>query len=125
MKLLLDTHIYLWWLDDPAQIANDARIVITNPRNHVFVSAASIIEITIKQALGKLKVSEPPETNLEACRFRELPLKIAHAAAFRSLPPVHKDPFDRLLIAQALSEGMTLLTRDPILKQYAAPLIAA
>jgi len=125
VKLLLDTHIYLWWLADPAQLADEGRIAITNPRNFVFVSAASIIEIAIKQASGKLKASEPPEAMLESCRFRELPLKIAHASALRSLPPVHKDPFDRLLIAQALAEGMTLLTRDSVLKQYAAPLIAA
>jgi PIN domain nuclease of toxin-antitoxin system len=125
VKLLLDTHIYLWWLADAAQLAADARIAIANPRNFVFVSAASIIEIAIKQANGKLRASEPPEAMLEACRFRELPLTIAHAAALRGLPPVHKDPFDRLLAAQALVEGMTLVTRDPVLKQYEVPLIAA
>lgn len=125
MKLLLDTHIYLRWLDDPAQLSDESRIAITNPRNFVFVSAASIIEIAIKQANGKLKAGEPPEAQLESCRFRELPLTIAHASALRSLPPVHKDPFDRLLVAQALAEGMTLLTRDPVLRQYAAAVIAA
>jgi PIN domain nuclease of toxin-antitoxin system len=125
VKLLLDTHIYLWWLADPAQITDNARIAITNPRNVVFVSAASIIEIAIKQASGKLKANEPPESMLEACRFHELPLKIGHASALRALPPFHQDPFDRLLIAQALAEGLTLVTRDPALKQYAAPLIAA
>jgi PIN domain nuclease of toxin-antitoxin system len=125
VKLLLDTHIYLWWLADPAQIADEARIAIANPRNFVFVSVVSVIEIAIKQASGKLKASEPPEAMLEACRFRELTLKIAHAAVLRTLPPVHKDPFDRLLIAQAQAEALTLVTRDPVLKQYGAPLLAA
>jgi PIN domain nuclease of toxin-antitoxin system len=125
VKLLLDTHIYIWWLADPSRLADEARIAIANPRNFVFVSAASIIEIAIKQANGKLEVSEPPENLLEACRFRELPLKIAHAAALRDLPPVHKDPFDRMLAAQARVEGMTLVSRDPVMKQYDVPLIAA
>jgi PIN domain nuclease of toxin-antitoxin system len=125
VKLLLDTHIYLWWLADPLQLADEARIAIANPRNFVFVSAASIIEIAIKQTSRKLRASEPPEAMLEACCFRELPLMIAHASALRGLPAVHKDPFDRLLVAQALAEGLTLITRDPVLKQYAVPCIAA
>jgi PIN domain nuclease of toxin-antitoxin system len=125
VKLLLDTHIYLWWLSDPTCLTDEARVAIANPRNFVFVSAASIVEIAIKQATGKLIVAEPPEVLLASCRFRELPLKIAHASALRSLPPVHKDPFDRMLAAQARVEGMTLVTRDPVLKQYGVPTIAA
>lgn len=125
MKLLLDTHTYIWWLDDPAQLAEEARIAIANPRNFVFVSAVSIIEIAIKQAKGKFQATEPPESLLDTCRFRELPLKIAHASLLRDLPPVHKDPFDRMLAAQALAEGLTLVTRDPVMKDYAVPLIAA
>src|SRR5262245_27684838 len=107
----------MWWLDDPFLLADEARVAIANPRNFVFVSATSIIEIAIKQASGKLKAGEPPEAMLDACRFRELPLKIVHAATLRDLPPVHKDPFDRLLVAQALAEGMTLVSRDQLLKQ--------
>ena len=125
MKLLLDTHAFLWWLSDPAHLAAEARIAIANPRHFVFVSAASIIEIAIKQASGKLKVSEPPEAMIEPCRFRELPLKVAHAAALRELSLVHKDPFDRLLVAQAKVEGMTLVSRDTILSQYDVPILAA
>jgi PIN domain nuclease of toxin-antitoxin system len=125
VKLLLDTHIYLWWLATPTMMADEARIAIANPRNHVFVSSVSIIEIAIKQANGKLKTEEAPETMLESCRFHEMPLTVAHAAALRNLPPIHKDPFDRLLAAQALTEGMTLVTRDPVLRQYAVPIIAA
>ena len=125
MNLLLDTHVYLWWLSNPREIADEARIAIANPRNFVFVSAVSILEIVLKQASGKIKPSEPPETFLEACRFRELPVKIAHASAVRELPLLHKDPFDRLLASQALVEDMTLVTRDPMLKQYAIPIIPA
>lgn len=125
MKLLLDTHAYLWWLSDPGRLAAEARVAVANPRNFVFVSAASIIEIAIKQANGKLKMSEPPEAMLEPCRFRELPLKIAHASALRDLPPVHKDPFDRLLAAQAKVEGMTLVSRDTVLSGYGVPVLAA
>lgn len=125
MKLLLDTHAYLWWLSDPGRLAAEARVAVANPRHFVFVSAASIIEIAIKQANGKLQMSEPPEAMLGPCRFRELPLKIAHAAALRDLPPVHKDPFDRLLAAQAKVEGMTLVSRDTVLSGYGVPVLAA
>ncbi len=106
-------------------MADEARTAIANPRNHVFVSSVSIIEIAIKQANGKLKTEEAPENMLESCRFHEMPLTVAHAAALRNLPPIHKDTFDRLLAAQALTEGLTLITRDPVLRQYAVPFIAA
>jgi PIN domain nuclease of toxin-antitoxin system len=125
VKLLLDTHIYLWWLSEPGRLADEARIAIANPRNFVFVSAVSIVEIAIKQGTGKLTVAEQPEALLESCRFRELPLRIAHASALRSLPPVHKDPFDRMLVAQAFVDGLTLVTRDAALRQYGVPTLAA
>ncbi len=125
MKLLLDTHAYLWWLADPGRLAAEARVAFANPRRFVLVSAASIIEIAIKQANGKPKVGGPPEAMLEPCRSRELPLRITHAAALRDLPPIHKDPFDRLLAAQAEVEGMTLVSRDTILSRYGVPVGAA
>jgi PIN domain nuclease of toxin-antitoxin system len=125
MKLLLDTHIYLWWLADPSLLTDEARLAIGNPRHFVFVSAVSIVEIAIKQANGKLRSSEPPEVMLEPCRCHELPLTIAHASALRELPPYHKDPFDRMLIAQARVEGMTLVSRDEVMEQYDIPLLAA
>ncbi len=125
MKLLLDTIIYIEWLDDPAQLSREARAAIANPRNFVFVSAATTLEITLKQARGKVRVTAPPGDMLATCRFHELPLKISHDAALRNLPPVHNDPFDRLLVAQALAEGMTLVSRNPVLSQYGIAVLAA
>jgi PIN domain nuclease of toxin-antitoxin system len=113
------------WLQDPGLLSDRARVAIANPRNAVFVSAVLMIEIAIKQAHGKLKIEEPLEAQLKACRFHELPLTIAHAAALRDLPVLHQDPFDRMLAAQALVEGLTLVTRDSLLRQYDIPAIAA
>ena len=125
MKLLLDTHIYLWWLEDPGLLADEARIAIANPRTSCSSAPVSIIEISIKQSSGKLRTDEPPEDQLAACRFHELPLTFTHAAALRDLPFLHKDLFDRMLTAQARVEGLTLITRDAIVRQYDVPSIAA
>lgn len=125
MKLLLDTHAFLWWLDDPTQLTDRARVAIANPRNFVFVSPVSIIEIAIKEARGKLTTKRPPELQIESCRFHPLPLTIAHAAALKTLPSIHNDPFDRLLLAQAQVEGMTIATRDSEFPKYGVPVLAA
>jgi PIN domain nuclease of toxin-antitoxin system len=125
VKLLLDTHTVLWWIDDPAQIAEAARLAIANGRNSVYVSSVSFLEIVIKEAIGKLRVPATLVGSLEACRFVELPLSIAHATAVRELPPIHKDPFDRALIAQARVEGFTLVSRDSQLEDYEVPLLTA
>ncbi len=118
MKLLLDTHVLLWWLDDPATIIDAARIEIANPRNAVYVSAVSIQEIVIKQGLKRLSCPEPLLPLLDTNRFSHLPITLAHALAMRSLPPLHKDPFDRQLVAQCHTDGMTLVTRDRKLTEY-------
>ena len=125
MRLLLDTHALLWWLDEPELLQEEARLAIANGRNGVFVSAVSFLEIAIKEALGKLDAPPDLAGCLEACRFAELPLTVAHAGALRSLPPVHRDPFDRALIAQAKAEGLTLVTRDATIRRYDVPLLAA
>ena len=125
MRLLLDTHTLLWWLDDPARIHDEGRIAIANARNGVFVSAISMLEIAIKESLGKLEVPAGLIGCIETCRFKELPLTVEHAAALRTLPPVHRDPFDRALIAQAQAEGMTLVSRDRTFREYNVPLMAA
>jgi len=125
VKLLLDTHTFLWWLDTPQRLSDRARIAIANPKNFVFVSAVSFVEIAIKSNLGKLTLSGEPEKQLTACRFEELPLTIAHADALRGLPPVHNDPFDRMLIAQAQVEKMTIATRDQTMGAYDVLVLAA
>ena len=118
MKLLLDTQIYLWVLDDSPRLSERARALI-QAADQVLISAATIWEAAIKNALGKLRV-DPALLVAEIARsgFTELPILARHAAAVSALPMHHKDPFDRLLIAQALTEPARLLTADSILQSY-------
>lgn len=118
MNLLLDTHVLLWALSNDAKLGGPARDAITDGSTLVFVSAATAWEIAIKKALGKL---EAPDTYPEALRrYRFTPLDISseHALAVEQLPPHHHDPFDRLLVAQAQLEGLTLVTHDARLGAY-------
>src|SRR5258707_12108504 len=105
MTLLLDTHAFLWWLDDPQKLSKAARKAIGDGNNTVYISAAVAWEITIKRALGKLEAPDDLEAAITANRFLSLPISIAHTQAVRSLPDHHRDPLDRLLIAQARHEG--------------------
>ena len=125
MNLLLDTHVLLWWLDDHPLLSEEARVAISDGRNLVFVSAATIWEIRIKQALGKLDIPEDFQRALEGESFEMLDITFAHAYAVGDLPDHHRDPFDRMLIAQAGVEGLTLITRDARFSQYRVPLIEA
>jgi len=125
VKLLLDTNALLWWASDPALLAEPARLAIANGRSRVYVSPISLVEIAIKEAIGKLKVPASIVEYVAASRFTELPLTIVHAAAIRELPSIHKDPFDRILIAQARVEALTLVCRDADLARYDVPLLAA
>ncbi len=125
MSLLLDTHILIWSLSAPRRLSEDTRSVITNPRTRVFVSAASIWEIAMKQNLGKLEAPADLEHQMEIQRFEPLNITIAHAKAAGSLPRHHDDPFDRMIIAQAVAEGLTIVTRDPSFAQYAVSTLTA
>jgi len=125
MRLLLDTHVLLWWLDDPSRLSTAARSAISEGMNQVFVSAAVAWEITIKKALGKLAAPDDLEEVIEEERFQPMPVTISHALAVASLPRIHEDPFDRILLAQAKAEGLTLVTRDAFQKKYGLPLIEA
>ncbi len=125
MNLLLDTHVLLWWLDDPGQLSEAARVAIQDGVNVVSVSAATVWEIVIKKTLGKLDAPDNLDEVLRECRFAPLPITAAHALAVRSLPMHHRDPFDRMLVAQARTEGMTVVTRDQKVLQYAVPNIVA
>lgn len=120
MRRLLDTRIYLWFLADAPALGDSARRRIESARE-VFVSAASIWEAAIKIGLGKLEVRlEDLVDGIAASRFQELPVLARHAAFVGRLPPVDRDPFDRLLIAQAMDVPLTLLTADPLLTRYPA-----
>ena len=117
MRLLLDTHLLLWALSAPSKLPARARTLVA--KGDVYVSAASVWEISIKSALGKL-TADPREVlaALGPAGFIELPISGEHAARVLDLPPIHRDPFDRLLVAQALAEPMRLLTNDVVLAGY-------
>lgn len=118
MRLLLDTQVYLWFLADSTRLSGKGRALIADA-DAVAVSAASIWEATIKSALGKLTVATADlVTGIDACGFDELPVSAHHAARVGSLPPHHRDPFDRLLVAQAMHESLHLLTADDMLRRY-------
>lgn len=119
MKLLLDSHAYLWWLDDHPDLSARARSAIADPANVVVVSAASIWEIEIKRSLGRLDAGDADLVGEIAMnRFVELPIEARHAAAAARLPRHHDDPFDRMLIAQAQLEGLICVTRDRAFSEY-------
>jgi PIN domain nuclease of toxin-antitoxin system len=121
MKLLLDTHILLWVAGEPERLSDSACTLLTVPENTLFFSAASIWEIVIKLGLGREDFKVDPyrlKKMLIAHGYTELPITAEHALKVLSLPSLHKDPFDRLLIAQARTEGMLLLTGDAAVSQY-------
>lgn len=123
MRLLLDTHILLWWLGSDRHLTSTLADLIASGENDVFVSAVTMAEIAIKQSLGKLDA--PPELADRVAEggFTSLPLTAPHALGLADLPWHHHDPFDRMLIAQALAEDLTLATADPALKQYDVKLV--
>ena len=117
MKLLLDTHVILWWQRDDRRLNKAARRAIGGA-DIVWVSAVSAWEVSIKVALGRLRLSEPFGVLLAADDFRELPMTLAHAEALGALPRHHADPFDRALVAQANVEGATIVTHDRAFAPY-------
>lgn len=125
MNLLLDTHVVLWWLGDMSDLSVGARAAIAERSNIVHVSAVTAWEIVVKRALGKLDIPEPWEEALAQEPFSKLPVTWAHALAVGRLADIHRDPFDRLLVAQARVEGLTLVTRDAALARYGIPILAA
>lgn len=118
MRILLDTHIYLWWLQDHPHLSTAARARIMSATD-VYVSSASIWEASIKAGIGKLDVDiDQLVAEIENSGFRALPVSARHAAMVTRLPDIHRDPFDRMLVAQALCEPLRLLTADSILRGY-------
>ncbi len=122
MTLLLDTHAFLWFCQDDPLLSAAAKTHIENPANRKLVSIASCWEIAIKAGLGKLKLGEPSATYIPAALqrtgFELLPIAIAHATGVEGLPLHHRDPFDRLLVFQALTDGLPIVSGDPLLDAY-------
>ncbi|MEB3196518.1 MAG: type II toxin-antitoxin system VapC family toxin [Candidatus Sericytochromatia bacterium] len=118
MKLLLDTQIALWWLAEPGKLTSTAFKAIQSPSHEVFVSAASVWEMAIKQQLGKLEIPGSPQPVLEAGEIQLLDVSAEDGWCAGSLPPLHRDPFDRMLVAQALRLGLVVVTRDEHIPKY-------
>lgn len=124
MRLLLDTHVVLWWLAGQ-RIRPKALEAIAAADSDIWVSAASVWEMTIKSGLGKLAMPDDLSEQLARQGFEALPVSVQHALAVGSLPPHHADPFDRMLVAQAKVEDLTVVTRDPNIRRYPVMTIAA
>ncbi|OGQ00812.1 MAG: twitching motility protein PilT [Deltaproteobacteria bacterium RBG_19FT_COMBO_52_11] len=127
MKILLDTHAFLWWITDDQKLSSRAREVISDAENELFFSAASGWEISIKVQLGRLKLPEEPERfipeQLRLNFIRSLPIQMRHALFVSTLPNHHRDPFDRMLVAQAQLEEMSILSADLQMSRYQVELI--
>jgi PIN domain nuclease of toxin-antitoxin system len=123
MEILLDTHMLLWWLTDDNRLSNKARALMADSANTLTVSAATAWEIAVKQALGKLTMVGNLEEAVSEQGFAMLPVTFSHAAETLTLPAIHRDPFDRMLVAQARVESLPLLTVDPHILQYPANVI--
>ncbi len=125
MKFLLDTHLLLWAAGSPKRLSTQARRLLGDADHQLFFSAASIWEITIKRGLGRDDFQVEPgllRRGLLDNGYQELPIRSEHALAIEALPPIHKDPFDRMLVGQAQTEGFTLLTSDPVVARYPGPI---
>jgi PIN domain nuclease of toxin-antitoxin system len=125
MKYLLDTHLLMWAVREPERLSVEARMLLANMENELVFSVVSIWEAAIKSGLGKASFETDPHLlrrRLLDNAYIELPLLSAHAVAIDLLPPIHKDPFDRILVAQARVEGIVLLTADPVVARYPGPI---
>lgn len=126
MKLLLDSHAFLWWLAEDPKLGKGAREAVADPSSTILVSAATVWELSIKAALGKLDLDGADLVEeIEANGFVELPMTARHSQAAAVLPRHHDDPFDRMLIAQAQVERLTIVTRDSAFRAYGTAILPA
>ncbi len=127
MKILLDTHIFLWMFLSPSRISANVELLIKDTNNEIFLSAISSWEIAIKYSIGKLKLPDAPEIyvpdRMKRANLKSLEISHEHTFAIAKLPPIHKDPFDRLLITQANVENFALLSADSVFSKYTVNLI--
>ena len=124
-RLLLDTHVLIWWTEDSPLLGADVRAMIADPRNELLISAASVWEIAIKRALGKLSFPYNIGDTIRREGLKELPVTSFHAEQAGGLPRHHGDLFDRMLVAQAQAEGLIIVTEDPIIARYGVRTIRA
>jgi PIN domain nuclease of toxin-antitoxin system len=118
VNLLLDTHVFVWWNYAARELGREAREAISDPENQVFISAVSVWEIAMKRRAGRLQFSESPSGAIARGGFFPLPISPAHAERVAELPLLHRDPFDRMLVAQAQLESLTLVTADARIAAY-------
>ncbi len=118
MRLLLDTHVAVWWFNDPGKVRTDARAALEDSSNEAFLSAASVWEAGLKQTTGRLDLPRQLDDLGRSGGFVELPISWAHARVAAELPRLHGDPFDRMLVAQAVLEDLVIVTRDSLIRQY-------
>ena len=123
MRILLDTHVFIWWDDENPALAGELREKISEPANEIYVSAASIWEIAIKRGRGKIAFARGIKEAIATNRFLPVPITPDHAEYAGGLPPHHRDPFDRMLIAQATLENMAFATQDEMAGPYGIPTI--
>jgi len=127
MRVLIDTHVFLWWIEDNPRLSPRAREIIGNIENEVFLSAASGWEIAIKARLGRIKLPQDPARfvmeQVAINAFRTLPIQLGHALHIYTLPPIHRDPFDRILVAQSQLENMPIITADSYIARYPVEVI--
>lgn len=125
MNLLLDTHVLIWALENDSTLSVPARNAIIEGKNLIFISSATVWELSIKQSLGRLEIPDNLLEEIDLHRFTQLGINFQHAQLAGKLPNIHKDPFDRMLIAQAKIEKLTLVTRDKLVAQYDVAIIEA
>lgn len=121
MRYLLDTHIFVWWMETNKKLTIDIKEIIEDPNNNISLSVVSIWELTIKNKLGKFKFPPNWQATLKESQLNILPVDLKHTFALDLLPLIHKDPFDRMLVAQAVAENCTLITTDPKITRYKVP----
>jgi PIN domain nuclease of toxin-antitoxin system len=117
-RLLLDTHTFLWWLADDSRLGTRARALIADAKNQVFVSAATSWEISIKKSLGKIEAPDDLDAVVEEEGFEKLAITFFHGECAGDLPQLHRDPFDRMLVAQSQAEGLEIITADEAIPKY-------
>jgi PIN domain nuclease of toxin-antitoxin system len=124
MRFLVDTHALLWALGEPRALSPEARDAIGDPANLIVVSSASLWECAIKASIGKLDLPEDFFDSIPEAGYEVMPIRISHLNVYRTLPMHHRDPFDRMLVAQARAEALTLISRDPEIAKYDVAVIA-